>query len=362
MIESLFIYNIRNLRQLRIYPSQTINLVQGKNASGKTSLLESIYLLSSLKSFRTNKAVSAISYNENKFTISAKVTTDNADIDIGVEKSDAGVSNLRIDGKTVKSVSKISQYLPTIVIDNQVFNLVDGTSIVRRKFINKGLFYHNMHFNVLWSSYSKILQHRNSLLKKRPIDSGLLVILDKQLEDLVIKIDALSRDYVRDIYPIFKDILNIFLDTSGLSFEYITGWQESCGGEKSFSKVLLENREQDIARGFTGVGAHRSDIKMLIDDNNVSNLLSRGQKKIFATSLHIAQAKFLQQLSIRKNVLLVDDLAAELDSINSDKLIDLLISLDSQLFITAIEPDTHSRILSKQNDKKVFTLEDGNIC
>ena len=131
---------------------------------------------------------------------------------------------------------------------------------------------------------------------------------------------------------------------------------------KSFSQVLLENREQDIARGFTGVGAHRSDINMLIDDNNVSNLLSRGQKKIFATSLHLAQAKFLQQLSMRKNVLLVDDLAAELDSSNSDKLIDLLISLDSQLFITAIEPDTHSRILSKQNDKKIFTLEDGNIC
>jgi DNA replication and repair protein RecF len=357
VISTLSISSLRNIISTKIHPTAGVNVIYGANGSGKTSLLEAIFFLATARSFRSNKANTAIAYERDKFTLVANLISADMPLSLGIERDTKGSATMKLSGKVVNSISQLSQYLPVIVIDNQSFNLIDGSPSIRRKFINKGLFYHQPQFLKLWSKYSKILQQRNSLLKQRQHNNSLLEAWDQQLVALAEQIDNLSKDYLLEFTAIFKQTLSALLDIPEVELSYYSGWPH----KKAYSKCLQDSLAQDRLRGFTSYGPHRGDIHVHIGGVEARDALSRGQKKLFVAALMLAQGKFLQQDLDKRSVFLVDDLAAELDEHNIQKLCDTLLAMDVQIFITAIEKDRYTRFLGDNKTIEYFAIDQGAV-
>jgi DNA replication and repair protein RecF len=357
VISTLSISSLRNIISTKIHPSARVNIIYGANGSGKTSLLEAIFFLATARSFRATKAGTAIAYGKDKFTLVANLIATEMPISLGMEREIKGSTLMKLSGKVVTSISQLSQYLPVIVIDNQSFNLIDGSPSIRRKFINKGLFYHQPQFFKLWSKYSKILQQRNSLLKQRQHNNDLLAAWDQQLVELAEKIDDLSKNYLLEFSVIFKQTLSTLLNMPELEMSYYCGWPH----KKSYTQCLQDSLAQDMLRGFTSYGPHRGDIHIHIGGIHAKDVLSRGQKKLFVAALMLAQGKFLQQNLGKQSVFLVDDLAAELDENNIQKLCNTLLDMDGQIFITAIEQDRYTGFLGDEQAIKYFAIDKGVV-
>ena len=349
-LTQLDIRQVRNLHEVKIKPGQRCNYIYGANASGKTSVLEAIYLLSIARSFRTTHIKHVISHEQASLQVFARIKSKNESTALGLERS-VKKTKIRINGADVKQVSELSALLPVQIINPDVHKLLEQGPKYRRQFIDWGVFHVEHDFLKAWQHYYRVLKQRNAALRRKQ-DKKAIILWDKQLIENAKAITLSRENYLSGFLPIFNRYVEKLM---GLRVEinYQRGWNT----ELSFTDTLEKSFEKDIFKGFTSLGPHRADLEISHKGILVQNCFSRGQQKLLVCAMRLAQISHLKQETEQQSILLVDDLAAELDIVHRQSLIELLIDTEAQLFVTATEQN--SFILPPEIESKMFHVEHG---
>ena len=349
----LIVSNVRNIQYVDIEFHQGVNLFFGPNGSGKTSLLEAIYLLSRGRSFKTASSRKIIRHGQQALTVVGH-TTNSSGNTIGIEISSQGF-RAKVDGEKLHKASQLAELLPLLLITPNANKLILGSPRQRRSFIDWGLFHVKQGYLDSWQKYNRVLTQRNALLKRS-------ASLDVETWTLQLiphgeYVTNARQWFIQQLEPYFKNYCAALLDDEvDLSLKYRPGWS----GIEKFGDALEKSLSRDLQTRFTQNGPHRADIR-IIDNKlgDVAPLLSGGQSKLVASALVLAQAELLSKSSANGMVLLVDDLPAELDQYHRSKFLNCLAELNCQLFITTTSID----LIDNQNllDRSLFHVEQGKI-
>lgn len=359
VIRCLEITGVRNLRQIDLSNLAQINIIHGLNGSGKTSVLESIHLLSLARSFRSHKLKPLISNDLDQCTVYGEVATTSRDRyqPIGVQRSRNNAGVIKVDGNRIRTVSLLAEKLPLQIINANTFSLLDGSPLTRRQFLDWGVFHVEHNFHVVWKSVQRCLKQRNSLLRHAKIGDAELSVWTAELVRASEQLDGLRARYIEQFTPIFEQCLSRLIDLEGLELSYRRGWDK----ERSFADVCASNLSREKEQGYTVSGPHKADLRIRYQGHLAADILSRGQQKLVACALRVAQGYLLSQLSNRQCVYLVDDLPAELDKKHRQSLCALLDELDCQVFITCVDQQDLEGCWSDQTTVKMFHVEHGKI-
>lgn len=323
--------SIRNLDEFRIEPASGLNFFYGPNASGKTSVLETIYLLSRLKSFRSRRINDVISRGRNSLQVYARGYHDGAPFTAGIEKGH-GLTRLRFNGQPVKTASEHARRLPVFLLlpDHQL--LYTGPRRERRRWLDWSLFHVEQNYIDAWSSYHRALRHRNVLLKSNLRSVAVVLESWERLMGIeAVRIDKARERYLAELNLLMNQQLMSKVIEGEAGITYIKGDYET----GRFADHLASHRDSDQRRGYTGAGPHQADVSFFRNGDSVGRHLSRGQIKLFGGALISAQLQRLEDQQISA-LLLVDDLDAELDPDSSRKMLDLLLQNKAQTFVSSL--------------------------
>lgn len=355
---SLAICNLRIIECMELEFSSGLNFIYGKNAAGKTTILEAIHLLSTTRSFRTRKFSDYLRKGEGLVQVNGKVQWGSRQIPIGLRRNDAAI-DMRADGAPLQRASALASWLPLQLIYSDSYLLVTGGPRLRRAFLDWGLFHMEPPFLQMWQRYEHTLRQRNTLLKqKKHRNSELMRLLkpwDHELSNVALQIHKLREAYVRQISEILPSFVEKTVGQHTFTLSYYPGWDT----EKTLEHVLEQNLGQDLSRGFTHYGIHRCELFLKFDEHDARKILSRGQQKMAVILLSLAQIRLLQTKAKRTCLVLIDDLPAELDKEHRRNVLSLVRSMPVQVFVTAIDPE--SIVFDYWDTKKMFHVEQGYL-
>lgn len=350
----LDIYAVRNIQQESIIPSPAINLIVGKNASGKSALIEAIFILGRAKSFRSSTIKPVINFEQSHLIVSAQALQANgSQMHLGIQLDGKNIE-IHINQQLRQKRSDLAYALPLQLIHPKSYELLDAGSQIRREFLDWGVFNDDENFLPVWRRFKKALSQRNALLKTRRLEQ--INVWDKELVYYGTIVDCYRQQYLEKFKPVFIEIIGRFLALDGIDLKLVSGWDTA----KEFSHVLTEDQDRDLRYGFTHSGPHRGDFQLLVNNRLAKDFVSRGQLKLLVMSLKLAQVQLLVNEQSQAGCILIDDFAAELDVINRAKLLRYLSEMNCQVFITATEAIDFGD-LSQIKNYKMFHVEQGSI-
>jgi DNA replication and repair protein RecF len=324
--------DFRCLHSAEVEFDAQFTLVSGPNASGKTSLLEALYVLGRGRSFRTRKLDHLIRTGASRFVIYGEAELGARRVGLGVEGTVQGI-RARMGGDRVSSLGELAAALPVQIIDPEVHRLIEEGPSRRRRFLDWGVFHVEHEYVERWQRYQQVLKQRNAALKARQTRAA-VAAWDVELVRLGEYLNEARARYVNllsgSASTIAKNLLGMEL---GLS--YRSGWNRA----QSFAEALAASWSHDQEAGTTQVGPQRAEIAIRLNGAAVKDRISRGQQKLLASALLMAQlSQFPQDAAVRPTLLL-DDPAAELDN---DRLFGLIQEVSGQavqLVVTSLNPD-----------------------
>lgn len=354
-LNQLIVSNIRNLSAVDLNFGPQFNVFIGANGSGKTSLLEAIYLLGIGRSFRAKSMRQVISFGAEQCVVRAKMNTSDADINNGlwlaVERGSDGTTQYKIGGQTEKSAAELTKILPVQLIDVNSHLLLEGGPTNRRQFMDWGVFHVEHTFLQHWRLMQRALDQRNMLLKQRQVPPEMW---NETFIKYAQAVDAARLAYIERFKPMFLGLISEMLGLNTVELRYNRGWKSA----QELREVLYDNISTDLAYGYTTKGPQRADLEVLVDGRAAKDVLSRGQIKIFVCIMLLARAKLLQDT--RAGVFLIDDLHAELDRHSCGLFINAIREMGCQVFITGIEAEMLKERL-KDCITHMFHVEHGTI-
>ena len=222
-----------------------------------------------------------------------------------------------------------------------------------------GVFHVEPSYSKLWKNYVVALKQRNAMLKKMtPYGSTeQLDVWDEQLSRHAEEIDHLRSKVLDILQEHFSNLLQSLLPGIAVSLSYRRGWDQSAG----LGTALKKNRDTDISRSFTSVGAHRMDVRISVANKAAIEVLSRGQLKLVTMALYLAQVKALFLMTGKKSVVMVDDVSAELDSANTSRVFATLDEVGSQIICTTLDLEQTIKSINTSREVRVFHVEQGHI-
>jgi DNA replication and repair protein RecF len=332
----LSIQNLRCLRQVELDLHPGRNLIVGANGSGKTSLLEAIFLLGRGRSFRTRNSERLIAHGESRLVVFGRTMAaqeSGVPIALGVQVSRGEPTVGKIQGEYVRSLAALSEALPVQVIDPGVHKLVEDSAFRRRRWMDWATFHVEHGFVDVWASYTRALKQRNAVLKQIT-PSGATRQLDAWDQELSQWGEQLARSRRKSLEALQPHWQATVAAMAGLPLElgYFQGWARDI----PLLTALEQSRERDLARGVTHSGPHRGDVLLKLDGKLARDTLSRGQQKLVAASMILAQLQLLTELLPEPPTLLLDDPAAELDPQRLVRFIEQVAPLHCQLVLTSL--------------------------
>ena len=411
MIERLQATDLRNLQQVKLQAA-ACNVIIGENGSGKTSLLEAIFLLSRGKSFRHSQPKRYVQHHRPSAIVHA-VLTDGASL--AIQKQTDATTVLRLNQNTVYNQSILTEQLPTLLIDPSSMDMLEQGSASRRQLLDWLVFHMKQSFHPQWIAYQRLLKQRNSLLKQSRSLTQVQLAEIKSWNKALANHAALIHHYREQVFlawqPYFEKSIAQLLPSYAqqISLSYHAGYDVAI----PLDLQLDERLAQDLQLGYTRIGSHRADIhvhwrsqsEMGVKDEKsksvteyqtsttelsaskeqklptlkeqAANVLSRGEKKLLITALRLSQLPLLlnddsaeqsasQNLqtdnqAITTPVVLLDDITAELDDRAIDILLSTLAKLPCQVFMTSLTSDVLPIVNQYWSSPNMFHMKQGEL-
>ncbi|MEP6884902.1 MAG: DNA replication/repair protein RecF [Gammaproteobacteria bacterium] len=307
-------------------------LISGANASGKTSLLEAIYVLGRGRSFRTRRLEHLIRRGRERFVVFGEVDAFERRVTLGVEGSSAGI-RAQLAGDKVKSLAELAPLLPVQIIDPEIHRLIEEGPSRRRRFLDWGVFHVEPRFVDDWQRFQQALKQRNAALKTRQ-PRPVIAAWDGDLARYGEALSSARARYVEALTAAAVGTTQRLLDMD-LQVGYRQGWMRGVGLAEALSLSWAADQEL----GATQVGPHRAELTIRLNELSVKDRISRGQQKLLAAALLMAQVKLFPQDSPVRPTLLLDDPAAELDDCRLTGLIEEVSTQSVQLVVTTLHPE-----------------------
>ena len=348
-INTLQIENFRNLESVSLKPNPVLNFVVGNNGAGKTSILESIVVLSRGRSFRTPQASELVGPVKPAFSVFSEIQKDSGQCDrLGLERSGKHWK-ARKNGQDLPQISQLTRSLPLVLMEPNSHLLVNGAPDVRRRFLDWGVFHVEQEFLEVWRRFSKTLRQRNAALRQGQID--VIESIDEILSPLGSRLSQLREAYSKSISRETQSIVSdLSAGLSDITLEYQNGW-----GRGSYRESLSKWRERDLERGVTTQGPHRADLILMKGKAFARAVLSRGEQKTLSAALLLAQAGFLKSRG-EPPVVLLDDLASEFDGVHFERVLAKFLAIEGQAWVTGTrEPELCGPC-------SVFHVKHGTVC
>jgi len=320
--------SFRCFESATIQPGPGFNLVAGANASGKTSVLEALYFLGRGTSFRASRAEAAIRFEADRATLFARLGAGVAGR-VGLEISRADGLAIRVDG-TPGTRADLARALPVQILDPASHELVSGAPAGRRQFLDWGVFHVEPGFLPAWQRYRRALQQRNAALKSR--SGSAAWVWDETLALDGTQVDACRRRFLELLLP---RVLLVGERLLGADIEvgYLSGWPEGT----DLASALVASRDRDLQMTTSNVGPHRSDLRISVRTRRARDTVSRGQEKLVAAALTLAQVELVAEARGQTIVLLVDEPGADLDREHLGRLLAEVAAAPVQAFVTSLD-------------------------
>lgn len=353
MLDRVSVMGVRNLHP-STFSLTTLNVFYGLNGSGKSSILEAIYLLSTGRSFRANHARKVIQDGQGHCSTFARMSYGQQ---LGISKSIKGNQILKRNGVQVVNMAEFAYDLPMQLIHPETMDLIESGSKPRRQLLDWLLFYLEPTFYEVWQRYQRALLQRNALLKLDKVDDVEWLVWEQELQQQAAVLHQMRLAVFEQWLFFVEQSLLLLLPQIKINMDYLAGFDV----KQSLALQLQETRFKDKLRGFTQLGAHRADLSFKTDIGLAELILSRGQKKLLVCALKLAQVALLQAKN-KSCVVLIDDIASELDVLARERLLSALIELQAQVIITTVEADSIWPLLNKLDTRaKLFHVEQGEI-
>ena len=358
-IESINLVNFRNYEKLNIEFDNFINIFYGKNGSGKTNLIEAIYLLSLTKSFRISNDKFLIRKGNMKTKVRGNIRKNGDLSEYTVEISNDGKS-VEIDNNKVEKISDYVSRINIILFNPVDTRLIDDAPVERRKLLNIEISQLYKEYLIVLANYNKILKQRNFYLRSMYVngnnDTNYLDILTKKLIEYGCLIAKYRKEFIENINKYITDIYASIFKSGELKIKYVSSYKNKTGAE--LLKIYQKNYQKEMEIGKTLIGVHHDDIAFVIDNNNLKEWGSEGQRKNAIISFKLAEINVIKDLKKYYPILILDDLFSELDKEKITNILKLLNN-EVQTFITTTEINKIDKRVIK--DAKKFKVDNGTV-
>jgi DNA replication and repair protein RecF len=342
--------NLRCIREAELGLEQRRNYIFGPNGAGKTSLLEGIFVLGRGRSFRTRQMRRLVQHGSDGFAVFGEVVTNAGTRRLGIGYR-AGRLEKKIDSQAAAGMAELAELLPVHALDPSMHALVEGGPSERRRFLDWGVFHVEPAYLPLWKRYRRVLSQRNAVLKRGASDAEIRP-WTLALAEAGAAVDESRARYLGQLTPFVADFGRRLLDRT-LTLEYRRGWAAPLTLKTALAAAIADDRQS----GTTELGPHRAEIVLRLDERRVQDEASRGQQKLTAAALVLAQVAVEAAERPLRSVLVVDDPAAELDGRSLGRLLEAMSDLPAQLIFTALTP----AVLAPEAGYPVFHVERGEV-
>ncbi|MBO5328938.1 MAG: DNA replication/repair protein RecF [Anaerotignum sp.] len=355
-ITEVSLQNFRNLAQLKIEPSEGINVIYGSNAQGKTNFLESLYFCAMGRSLRGKSDQQLIRFEEEeshiRMLVQRKQRYDR--IDVHLKKDEK--KGIAVNGLPVRKLGDLFGTLYAVIFSPEDLSLVKDGPGERRRFLDMELCQLSKVYYYDLQQYYRILKQRNNLLKeiqKKPQLQETLFVWDDQLAKYGERIIAARKRFLIRLDEIAAEKLS---QLTGGRDHLQTIYKPNCE-EGMLAEKLRKNIDRDIYFGSTQSGPHKDDILFSIDGREVKVYGSQGQQRTTALAARLAEIDLIREETGEEPVLLLDDVFSELDENRQKFLLQSIEGLQAFVTCTGIE-DSVKKYISKDN---LFYVENGVI-
>ncbi len=358
--------NFRNCSNLKLELNSAKVLIIGKNAQGKTNILESIYFLSCWKSPRTSNNIELINFDAEKFEITSETVKANTEIALYCSYDRAKTKEIKINGVRLK-LKDFKQVLKTVLFSTSDLLLLRGNPQDRRDWLDRAISQIYPAYDERLSKYDKIRVQKNNLLKdfakNGNLDEALLEVYNEQLVITGSNIIYLRKKFLKEIEKIAVEKHRTISETEALKITYdcsfLAGDEIEIDEIAEKFRVSLENRKlEEIRRCQACVGPHRDDIIFYINGNEAVKYASQGQQRTIVLALKLSELDIITQKTGDEPILLLDDVLAELDDIRQNYLLKS-IGDNIQTIITSVDTVLFEDEFLK--DVKIYKIEGGTV-
>ena len=349
-LNRITVTDLRCIEQAELEIPPGLTLIWGDNGSGKTSLLEAMFLLGRGRSFRTRNNERLIRRGKDHLRVIGHVGAAGGQpsVVVGFEAS-RSANVARVAGRAAESLAALSQAFPVQAIEPGVHRLVEEGGYRRRRWMDWAVFHVEPQFIDGWVRYQRALKQRNAALKADPAQAA---VWDPELARLGEGIAESRRLFMERLEPYWTRASR---ELSGLEVDlhYLRGWSM----DHTLREALASSRPRDEARQLTHSGPHRADVAVRIHGRPAREVLSRGQQKLIAVAMTLAQLRLLQDQTQTTPTLLLDDPAAELDADRLQRFIAEVSTLRCQLVVTSLHAE--SRLFG--TPERTFRVVQGRV-
>lgn len=356
IIKSIELQNFRNYEDLNISFDEGTNIFYGDNAQGKTNILEAAYLSGTTKSHKCSKDKEMIRFGEQESHIRTVVVKKDKEYQIDMHLKNNRSKGIAINKVPIKKASELFGILNMVFFSPEDLNIIKNGPAERRRFLDSELCQLDKIYLSDLTTYNKILNQRNKLLKDmvyRPDLKDTLPVWDMQLVETGRKIIRRRKQFVDELNEIVHDI---HYRISGEKEDLLLQYEPSIE-DIFFEDELSRVKERDMRQCMTSVGPHRDDLLFSIGEVDIRKFGSQGQQRTSALSLKLSEIELVKRSIHDTPVLLLDDVLSELDSNRQNYLLNSIH--DTQTLITCTGLDEF--VKNRFQINKIFKVVQGTV-
>lgn len=353
-LQTLNLKNFRNYTEANVECDPRLNIIYGKNAQGKSNLLEAINYLTTASSQRVNSDSELVMWGAKNFRLEGLIQKATGPLHLTITFAEK--KTITLNGQQVSKIGELLGKVNTVLFAPEDLNIVKGGPQERRRFLDDLLVQLSPQYHYFLLQYSKVLFQRNNLLKMLRDGNKVndqLEVWDEQLVQLGSRVMAKRLEIIGKLNPLSAAIhYSLSGRKEQIDLKYCSN------AYPNFSEKLFKARKEEIRRGITLIGPHRDDIDITFDGISLRVYGSQGQQRTASLSLKLGQLELLRQETGEEPILLLDDVLSELDQERSNLLLKQVVP-KVQTFLTTT--DIHFLHILENIPHKLLPVDKGAL-